>query len=246
MTNLMNTGENATITSLDLLNIINGYRAEEGLNKTTNSKFIDKVEDELDGLKGLEHYANLDKGTPMKFYLLNYDQCLLVGMRESKNVRKKVLVLINEMKSALRNITPNTFSDALYLAAEQQKTIEALQSVTVDQKLIIERRDETIEENKPKVVFAETVKGSSNSILVREFAKLLQNSGIDVGQNRLFAWFRDKGYLMKDNEPYQNYIAQGLFEVIERTIGDSDNTITVRTTKITGKGQTYFTNKIVK
>lgn len=101
-----------------------------------------------------------------------------------------------------------------------------------------------IEEDKPKVVFAESVIGSSNSILVRQFAKDLCDGGFEIGQNRLFEWFRDNKYLNKDNEPYQNHVASGLFEVITRTIGSGSETFTTRTTKITGKGQVYFANKI--
>ena len=101
-----------------------------------------------------------------------------------------------------------------------------------------------IQENASKVIFADAVAGSSNSILVREFAKALSDDGFKIGQNRLFSWMRVKGYLNGKNEPYQNYIEQGLFEVIERIVGASNQTFTTRTTKITGKGQTYFAEKI--
>ena len=101
-----------------------------------------------------------------------------------------------------------------------------------------------IEADKPKVVFADSVIGSSNSILVRKFAKDLCDSGFEIGQNRLFEWFREKKYLNVDNEPYQQYVAQGLFEVITRTIGSGSETFTTKTTKITGSGQVYFANKI--
>ncbi len=101
-----------------------------------------------------------------------------------------------------------------------------------------------IENDRSKVVFADAVSGSDNSILTRHFAKVLSDDGYEIGQNRLFKWFRDNGYLNRDNEPYQNYVQQGLFEVIERTVGAADQTFTTRTTKITGKGQTYFAKKI--
>ncbi|RLD57078.1 MAG: phage regulatory protein/antirepressor Ant [Bacteroidetes bacterium] len=101
-----------------------------------------------------------------------------------------------------------------------------------------------IENDRSKVVFADAVSGSDNSILTRHFAKILSDDGFEIGQNRLFKWFRDNGYLNRGNEPYQNYVQQGLFEVIERTIGAADQTFTSRTTKITGKGQTYFAKKL--
>ena len=132
---------------------------------------------------------------------------------------------------------PQTFGEALRaLADATDREEQAL--------LNLSTAKETIEVNKPKVVFAESVIGSANSILVRQFAKDLCDGGFEIGQNRLFQWFRQRKYLNKDNEPYQEYVAQGLFEVITRSIGSGVETFTTKTTKITGKGAVYFANKI--
>jgi anti-repressor protein len=104
--------------------------------------------------------------------------------------------------------------------------------------------NEKIEQDKPKVVFAESVIGSSNSILVRQFAKDLCDDNFEIGQNRLFEWFRENKYLNDQNEPFQCFVSQGLFEVITRAIGSGTETFTTKTTKITGKGSVYFANKI--
>ena len=101
-----------------------------------------------------------------------------------------------------------------------------------------------IEEQKPKVVFAESVMGSSNLILIRDFAKSLCTENFKIGQNRLYAWFRENGILNSKNEPYQNYVERGYFEVITRVIGSGEATITTNTTKITGAGQVYFAKRI--
>lgn len=103
---------------------------------------------------------------------------------------------------------------------------------------------EKIRNDEPKIVFANSVSGSNGSILIRKYAKDLCDQGFNIGQNRLFQWFRYKGYLNPHNEPYQEYVDRGLFEVITRTIGSGENTLTKKTTKITGKGQVYFANKI--
>ncbi len=105
-------------------------------------------------------------------------------------------------------------------------------------------------EMKPKVLFADSVSQSEQSILIGQYAKLISNDGFKIGRNRLFAWFRDNGYLHKRgaeyNQPLQRYKEQGLFETIERTIINSDGTTRlVITTKITGKGQVYFANKLL-
>ena len=111
---------------------------------------------------------------------------------------------------------------------------------------LLEKANNKIEEDKHKVVFADSVIGSSNSILVRQFAKALCDEGFEIGQNRLFEWFRENKFLNKDNEPYQKYVSSGLFEIITRTIGSGTETFTTRTTKITGRGAVFFTHKIKK
>lgn len=106
-----------------------------------------------------------------------------------------------------------------------------------------------VEEDKPKVIFAEAVTTSPTTILIRELAKLLKQNGVDIGQNRLFQWLREKGYLIKQkgsdyNMPTQKSMERELFEVKETVIttGNGDPIIN-RTTKVTGKGQVYFINK---
>ena len=104
-----------------------------------------------------------------------------------------------------------------------------------------------IEENKPKVLFADAVSTSKSSILVRELAKLLRQNGVDMGEKRLYKWLRENGYIVKGStEPTQRAMEMGLFERLVRTIerGD-DKPITTTTTKVTGKGQCYFVNKFL-
>ena len=108
-----------------------------------------------------------------------------------------------------------------------------------------------IKEDKPKVLFANSVEASENSCLVGELAKLIRQNGYDIGQNRLFEWMRKNGYLIKRrgesyNHPTQYSVDLGLMEVVKRTIAGGDGvTRTVSTTKITGKGQIYFVNKFM-
>lgn len=99
----------------------------------------------------------------------------------------------------------------------------------------------------PKALFADAVSASSTSILVGELAKLLRQNGVEIGQNRLFAWLRENGYLMKAgssyNMPTQRAMDMGLFTIKETTITHSDGHTTIsKTPKVTGKGQQYFVN----
>ena len=109
----------------------------------------------------------------------------------------------------------------------------------------------TIEEQKPKVIFANAVSASHTSILVGEFAKLMRQNGVNMGQNRMFDWLRENGYLISRkgsdrNMPTQKSMDLGLFEIKETTINHSDGHISInKTPKITGKGQLYFTEKIL-
>ena len=106
------------------------------------------------------------------------------------------------------------------------------------------------EANRPKVIFAEAVSTSKDGILVGMLAKLLHQNGVKIGQNRLFQWLRDKGYLMKrgvdKNMPTQRSKELGLFDVKERVVGNPDGSIRLtRTPVVTGKGQVYFVQKFL-
>lgn len=113
------------------------------------------------------------------------------------------------------------------------------------------------ERNKPKVLFADTVSASKRSCLMGELAKMISQEAIrqgkldkKIGQNKLFAWMRNKGYLCKGgerrNQPKQAYVEQGLFEIKKGTRLDGQgNNVVTSTTKITGKGQIYFVNKFL-
>lgn len=111
--------------------------------------------------------------------------------------------------------------------------------------------ERVIEAQKPKVLFADSVAASHSTILVGELAKILKGNGVDIGQNRLFQWMRDNGYLISRkgtdfNMPTQKAMELGLFFIKETNVQHSDGHITVnKTPKVTGKGQSYFVNKFL-
>ena len=114
----------------------------------------------------------------------------------------------------------------------------------------IRAQNAKLEEYKPKAIFADAVSASKSSILVGELAKILQQNGVAIGQNRLFAWLRNNGYLCcygeRYNMPTQRSMEMSLFEIKETTINNPDGSIRVsRTVKVTGKGQQYFINKFL-
>lgn len=109
-----------------------------------------------------------------------------------------------------------------------------------------------IEQDKPKVLFADAVASAKTSILIGELAKLLKQNGVDIGQNRLFEWMRQNGYLIRRqgsdyNMPTQRSMEQGLFEIKETTVLHADgHTHINKTPKVTGKGQAYFVTMFLK
>lgn len=142
---------------------------------------------------------------------------------------------MTDSKAAAIVTDKGSLADLLQQAAEQLK-----------------RKDIQIEQMKPKALFADAVSTSDTPILVGELAKILHQNGVSMGQNRLFRWLREHGYLISRkgsdyNMPTQKSMELGLFKIIERTINQSDGHVTItKTPKVTGKGQVYFVNKFVQ
>lgn len=111
------------------------------------------------------------------------------------------------------------------------------------------RKDDQLEEQKPKVVFADAIVGSQSSCLIGELAKILTQNGYEIGQNRLFAWLRANHYLGTVGEyyniPCQKYLEMGLFELKKNVHSQNGQMVTTITPKVTGKGQQYFINKFL-
>ena len=113
----------------------------------------------------------------------------------------------------------------------------------------IELLENKVKEDKPKVLFADSVATSKTSILVGDLAKIIKQNGVDIGQKRLFTWLRENGFLIKRlgadyNMPTQKSMELELFEIKETAVTHADGHTTInKTPKVTGKGQIYFINK---
>lgn len=139
-----------------------------------------------------------------------------------------------------------------YMIAKQDETPEQImaRAVLVAQDTI-ERQKQQIAELKPKALFADVVAASDGTCLVGELAKMLKQNGVSIGQNRLFSWMREHGYLGKTgsdrNVPTQRAMEQGLFRIKETAVTHSDGHVTInRAPKVTGKGQRYFIEVFAK
>lgn len=183
-----------------------------------------------------------------------YDVILDSRKPEAKSFRKWVT---SEVLPSIRKhgayMTEQTLEKALtspdfliqlatQLKEEKEKRIAAEQESA--QKQLV------IEEQAPKVVFADAVIGSRSSCLVGELAKIITQNGVKIGQNKLFEWLRNNHYLGSRGEyyniPMQQYIDAGLFELKKTTHSENGVMKSTVTTKVTGKGQQYFINKFLK
>ena len=144
-------------------------------------------------------------------------------------------------------MTPETIEKVL----SDPDTIIQLATTLKEERAKRMQAEALIEKQKPKVLFADAVETSESSVLIGELAKILRQNGIDIGQNRLFAWLRENGFLIKQkgesyNLPTQYAMERGLFEIKKRTVNNPDGSVRVtRTPKVTGKGQIYFVNKFL-
>lgn len=173
-----------------------------------------------------------------------YNVILRSDKPEAKPFRKWVT---SEVLPAIRRHGAYMTQETIEKALTDPDTIIQLATTLKEERAARLALEAKVTEDKPKVLFADAVAASHTSILVGDLAKLLRQNGVDIGQNRLFRFLREKGYLCgkgeRHNLPTQYSMDAGWFEIKETTIGNPDGSIRItRTVKVTGKGQQYFIN----
>lgn len=184
------------------------------------------------------------QGKRQPMYLMNRDgfSLLTMSLTGERAMAFKVAFIeqFNAMEKAIKEVAPaipQTFAQALRLAAEQAETIE--------------QQQKQLEEQAPKVAFATAIINSPSSCGIDELAKLLKQNGIEMGEIRLFQWLRDNEYLCSvgtaRNQPTQKALDMGLFELKPQTWTNpkTDEVMTTTRTMVTGKGKEYFINKFL-
>lgn len=141
-------------------------------------------------------------------------------------------------------MTPDALEKALLSPDYLLKVVTALKNETDKRKAL----EQQVERDKPKVILADAITESDDSVLVKTLATILKQNGYDIGQNRLFERLRNEGFLVSRagnsrNLPTQKSMDMGLFEVRESVIYSGRDTKVVQTPYVTGKGQIYFVNK---
>ena len=187
-------------------------------------------------------------------YELTKKGCLILASGYDALLREKIINRWEELETKERTggLSLPNFSNPAEAArawADMFEKAHALEAKTQEQQLAIEAKDKKIEEDKPKVAFADAVTSSSSCCLIGGLAKILAQNGYKIGQNRLFEWLRQHHYLGSKGEyynmPYQKYIEQGIFKLSQKTFSQGVNMKVGVTTVVTTKGQQYFINKFL-
>src|SRR5690625_2833581 len=219
--NILGIGHVATVRKRLEDDVVSNYPIKDRLGRTQQATFVNE-----DGL---------------------YDVILDSRKPEARRFRKWIT---SEVIPSIRKyggyMTPEKVEEALL----NPDTLIQLATNLKEEQEKRKQAEQVIEEQKPKVLFADAVETSRSSVLVGELAKLIKQNGYNIGQNRLFKWLRDNGYLMKRgqsrNLPTQKSMDLELFEVKKRTINNPDGSIrTTSTPMVTGKGQVYFIDKFL-
>ena len=195
---------------------------------TENEDYMTVSKNLENGGRIIEHFISVDMAKQI---------CMIQRNEKGRQYRQYFL----DLEKAW-NTPEQIFARALKMADQQIEKLKASNAGLLTD----------VQRMKPKEVFADAVSVSNTCILIGELAKILKQNGVDIGQNRLFAWMRENRFLISRkgtdyNMPTQRSMEAGLFEIKERTINNPDGSVRItKTVLVTGKGQQYFVNKFLK
>ena len=202
-------------------------------------------------LKGVEGSRTVTRDVRVYSFKGLLEICRFSNQPNANDVMDFVWNVMDEIRRKGIYITTTKAEELIDLIIQLAKEVKAERARSAELEKQTLALNAKIEDDRPKVIFADAVDASKDSILIGNFAKFLCQKGIKVGQNRLFAWLREHGYLIsckgeRWNFPKQKYIDEGYFEVKKSVVNNPDGSTRVNhTTKITGKGQIFFLNKFL-
>lgn len=213
MNELMN--NDIKMTSLDLAELT-GKEHKHVMRDIRNE--IEELGEEVNqSIFGLVSYID-KKGESRPCYQFGKKGAMQLALKYDAKTRYRVIERIEELEN--KSSLPQTFSEALRLAADLQ---------------------EKIEQDKPKVESFERFISGENNQKMSHVAKAL-----GIGRNKLFQFLREEKLLMKDNTPYQKFIDRGYFETKETPIQMGGQTINKVQTYVTAKGVSYIDKRLNK
>ena len=202
-----------------------------------------------DDEKGINIVCTL--GGNQESWFLTENGLYEVLMQSRKPIAKDFKKGVKEILKSIRRHGVYATADTVEkMLSDPDTAIKLLETIKAERQRRLEAETK-VQEQAPKVLFADAVSASSRSVLVAELAKILKQNGVEIGQNRLFEWMRQHDYLCSRggyyNQPTQKAMELGLFELKKTSITKPDGSVIVTcTSKITGKGQIYFINRFLK
>lgn len=216
--------------------------------RVLNIERADSAARRLDSDEKGTHLVSTLGGT-QNMTIINESGLYKVLLRSDKPEAKKFTRWVtSEVLPTIRKTGGYVNNDEMFINTYLPHADEGAKAIFRQTLQTLRAANEQIERDRPKVVFADAVAASKTSILIGDLAKLMRQNGVHMGQNRLFSWMREKGYLIRRNGsdynlPTQRSMEMGLFEIKETAISHSDGHTSInKTTKVTGKGQQYFIN----
>lgn len=200
----------------------------------TNSKGFVEGEDFTSVLSGT--VVNNGAQRELQDYAVSVDMAKHICLMSRTEAGKRCRQYLIDLEKAWN--TPEQIMARALKVADR-----AIESLKLENKVLANK----IEQDKPKTLFADAVSASDTSILVRDLAKMIRQNGVEIGEKRLYKWLRENGYICKGSTmPTQRAMEMGLFEIIVRTVEKGNGLpVETKTTKVTGKGQIYFVQKLL-
>ncbi|WP_297136162.1 phage regulatory protein/antirepressor Ant [Terrisporobacter sp.] len=245
------------MTSLEVVELINGFRKEEGNKiKKEHKTFMRDIRNEIEYLKKADIKAEnnfvpssyIDKNNQERpCYKMNKAGIMQMLNKESALVRYKTQQYIEALEDRIEEqrlqITEKEKCILAIYNGGQEGILASKRLVEIETKPLVDK----IEEDKPKVTFANRVIKSGDNILVRELAKIVSDEGVTIGERRLYARLREWGYICKNStEPTQRAMNQNYFVVQVGTIKTPYGIKETKTTKVTPKGQIRIVERILE
>jgi len=197
-------------------------------------------------------------GGSQEMWLLTEEGLYEVLMQSRKSIAKTFKKEIKKILKSIRKhgayLTPSTLEKAMKNPRFLIGVLEVLEKEQQKNETLSKENTTLLQEKEaaqPKITLADAITTSSDNILIRDLAKILFSNGIKIGQNRLFKWLRDNGYLVSRkgssyNTPSQKSMELGLFKINEAIILHLSGETTIAiTSRVTGNGQQYFINKLI-
>lgn len=194
-------------------------------------------------------------GGNQEMWFLTEDGLYEVLMQSRKPIakafKKKVKEILKGLRKGELELHKLNKKQELQLSILNGSDMERVVSLKEYENLVVEEATRPlitkIEEDEPKVTFADRVLKSKDNILVRQVAKLASDEGFEIGERRLYNRLREWNMICKNStEPTQLGVSKGYFVVKCGTIDTPYGIKETRTTLVTPKGQIYIVQRLLK